>query len=45
MGQVDLKDYHGRDVEALLQRFTPFSLDDLKPEQAEATNNPHIVNT
>ena len=35
--KLDLKDYHGRDVEALLQRFTPFSLDDLKPKQAEAT--------
>ena len=35
--KLDLKDYHGRDVEALLQRFTPFSLDDLKPKQAQAT--------
>ena len=25
------------DVEALLQRFTPFSLNNLKPKQAEAT--------
>ena len=35
--KLDLKDHHGRDVEALLQRFTPFSLDDLKPKQAEVT--------
>ena len=35
--KLDLKDCHGRDVEALLQRFTPFSLDDLKPKQAQAT--------
>ena len=32
--KLDLKDHHGRDVEALLQRFTPFSLDDLKPKPA-----------
>ena len=35
--KLDLKDHYGRNVEALLQRFTPFSLDDLEPKQAEAT--------
>ena len=35
--KLDLKDHYGRDVEALLQRFTPFSFDDLEPKQAEET--------
>ena len=33
--KLDLKDKQGRDVEALLDRFTPFSIEDLKSKPAE----------
>lgn len=34
--KLDLKDHHGRDVEALLKRFTSFELDDVKPDPPAA---------
>jgi glucan biosynthesis protein C len=32
--KLDLKDHHGRDVEALLKRFTPYKLEELNPKMA-----------
>jgi ankyrin repeat protein len=34
--KLDLKDHHGRDVEALLKRFTPYKLEELNPKMAAA---------
>jgi len=35
--KLDLKDHHGRDVEALLNRFTDFELEDLESKPAAPT--------
>ena len=35
--KLDLKDHHGRDVEALLNRFTDFELEDLEPKPVALT--------